>query len=191
MTKERQDSPTCTCSEGEWCDICEDGGSQEMTEKDEFSPAVEKATRFAMTLMALMDDAGLEHKEAVPIARKLSFEGLCIVEISALQQKPAVLEGERKAALKFIDMWSEELMQMEGFDSREGVVATIKSALQSSAVEAVSFDEAFDSVHAYFRQQNSVLSFHKAQTDMVIRALVAANLLKLNGLKIITAGTGE
>lgn len=108
-----------------------------------------------------------------------------------IQQKPAVLEGERAAALKFIDMWREELIQMEGFDSREGVVATIKSALQSSAVEAVSFDEAFDSVHAYFRQQNSVLSFHKAQTDMVIRALVAANLLKLKDLKIITDITEE
>lgn len=37
--------------------------------------------------------------------------------------------------------------------------------------------ELFDIIHTYFRQQNSVLSFHKAQTDMIIKALKAANVL--------------
>lgn len=43
--------------------------------------------------------------------------------------------------------------------------------------------ELFDIVHVYFRQQNSVLSFHEAQTTMVIRALKAANVLYVKETK--------
>jgi len=71
----------------------------------------------------------------------------------------------------------------EGHEWYRGYCAGIDAILESAQAQGdeavLSHDEIFDTVHAYFRQQNSVLSFHKAQTDMVIRALSAAGLLRV------------